>query len=238
MKDRGMFKKNLFLLCALTSVCAPIVADSFHEEDTVDVTKGKKCCRCCSLTVTNNASIGGNLTVGGSETVGGSVTAARFITPSGGPLLNWAVFSNTSGVLTGEIFTWSTTPATSITAGIRNNGGVITLPIGGTFVVTYTVRITATGPIIPGSGGALVFLEQGSTGSGFNTIDQPTVIVHADLLPAGAEIQSQITGQAIIITTSATNNQIQLLPIFQTEYTIPLTGIPDANANMTIQQLI
>jgi hypothetical protein len=244
MEDRGMFKKNLFLICALSAACAPIAAsepDTFHEDEIVDVTKGKKkCCRCCSLTVTNNATIGGNLTVNGSEVVRGSVTAARFISPSGGPLLNWAVFSNQTAVtVDGAPFPWAATPATSVTAGITNNAGIITLPIGGTFFVTYTVRITATGPIDPDNS-AIVLLEQGSTSGSFDVIGQPAVVALTDvIIDDGEIIQSQITAQAIVITTSAADNQFKLVSFLPDNYSIDAAiSSADANATMTIQQLI
>jgi hypothetical protein len=243
MEDRGMFKKNLFLFCALTIAYAPITADTFHEDDTVAKGSNKKCCSCCSLTVKNNAAIGGNLAVRGSEAVGGnlavagSVAAASFITASGGPLLNWAVFSNTSAVAPDTLFPWAATPATSITAGITNNAGIITLPIGGTFLVAYTARVTATGPIVPGNV-ANVALFQGSTGSGFNFINQLAVVTLEDVLIDADVIQSPITGCAIITTTSTADNQIELMAFYAGEYAINAAVFSgDANANMAILQL-
>jgi hypothetical protein len=236
-----MFKKNFLLLCALTAAYAPVAAvapECYREDEIVDVTKGKKCCRCCSLTVTNNASIGGNLSVGGTGTFGGSVTAARFITPSGGPLLNWAVLSNTAAVLTGANVLWGATSASSVTAGITNNAGtgVVTLPIGGTFLVIYTARFTFTA----GPGSASAQLQQGSTGSGFSNISQAAVNnIGALALPATVTEELQLNGYAIVNTTSTANNQIQLPITLVLSATLPLTAVSgDANAELTIIQLI
>jgi hypothetical protein len=100
----------------------------------------------------------------------------------------------------------------------------------------YTARITVTGIVLAGTS-AIVELLQGSTGSGFNNIGQPAVILHSEVLSAGLVTQSQITGYAIVTTTSTANNQIELEALLSTNYTIPTAGAPDANANMTILQL-
>jgi hypothetical protein len=232
-----MFKKNFLLLCALTAVYAPvaIAEECFRDDEIVDVTKGKKCCKCCSLTVTRNASIGGNLTVGG------SVTAASFILASGDTLFNglrnWAVFSNTSTQAggTSAIIPFGGTPLFN-NKGITNAAGVITLPNPGIFLVLYTVKIewaeddTET---------AFATLQQTVTGAGSQVdIGQPAIISSTQTTVVGEVLQTQITGWAIVTTTSTANNQIDLFLNTPTGTSLPapvITG--DANAEIAIIQL-
>jgi hypothetical protein len=236
-----MFKKNFFLLCALTAAYAPVAVaapDCFREDEIVDVTKGKKCCRCCSLTVTNNASIGGNLTVGG------SVTASSFILSSGATLVpglrNYAVFSNITTLTSPgtTVVPFAASSAASISAGISIDGtGVITLPTTGIFLVMYTLRVAATGAIATGTVSAQ--LQQTRTGAGSEVaISQPAVVDLTDVIATvGLEVQSQISGYAIVTTTSTLNNQIDLQVILPAGYTVPATLVPDANAQLTVLQL-
>jgi hypothetical protein len=224
MKDRDMFKKNLFLLCALTSVSAPIAADSSHEEDTVDVAKGN-CKKFNNIRVCNNGLFGG------------SVTAQSFIT-SNGPLFNglrnWAVFSNNAEIAGNGTVPFSATPLFNNTAGITNAGGIITLPVPGIFAVIYTVRVTATPPLV---GDFVATLQQGA-GAIFDILNQPAINTVTDALTAGNSVQNQLTGYAIITTTDTTNNQIELVVLFDTGYTIPAAeAVGDANAQIAIFQL-
>ena len=58
------------------------------------------------------------------------------------------------------------------------------------------------------------------------------------LLPGTVEEEGQLTGYAIVNVTSATNNQIQLAITLSGAASLPVATNPDANANMTILQLI
>jgi hypothetical protein len=225
MEDRDMFKKNLFLICALTAVSVAITADTFHEDEIVDVTKGKKkCCRCCSLRVTNNV------------TVGGSVTANNFINATTGlPVItgarNYAVFSNNSDVDPDTIVPFGSTPLFPNTTGITNNAGVITLPVGGVFAVTYAVRFT-----LSGSGAGVAQLQQGA-GATFANI--PPAINNTGGGTDDSGLLLQATGFALIAATSTANNQIRLLINFlDAGITLPASAVPsDANAQIMITQL-
>jgi hypothetical protein len=232
-----MFKKNLFLFCALTSVCAPIAADSSHEEDTVDIAKGKKCCHCCSLTVTNDTSIGGNLKVGG------SITANSIILPSGDALFNglrnYAVFSNRTpqAANTDLVIPFGATPLFANSTAITNSGVAITLPTTGLFLVMYTVRVqfAANENFV----GAAAFLQQTADGGvTFTPILQPAVESSQQNTAIGEVPQVQISGYAIVVTTSALNNQINVfLELGPNVMLVQSFGTTDANAQITILQL-
>jgi hypothetical protein len=231
-----MFKKNLLLLCALTAAYAPMAV----ADDVADVKgKCKKCCNCASLNVTGNSSLGGSLSVAGAITAGGSVTANSFITPSGAlfnGLRNYAVLSNGSLITAGStdaLVPWSTTLPASVSAGITNAAGVITLPTGGIFLVMYTVRVA----IAAGAAGSAAAQLQQTTASVFGNIAQSAIVFNDDTLAAGTDIDTQISGYAIITTTAATNNQLQLLVSLTADFSVPATSNPDANAQLTILQL-
>lgn len=232
-----MFKKNLLLLCALTAAYAPVA----KAEDADVKGKCKKCCNCASLNVSGGGSIAGALSVGsltssGAITAGSTVSATSFVTPSGAlfnGLRSYAVFSNQSDVLTGETVPFAATPAFS-NSGITNTAGNITLPVSGVFLVMYTVRFG----IAAGANGVGVAQLQQGNGTTFTAITQPAVTDTLDTLPAGTDITSQVSGYAIVTTTSTTNNQINLLLSFSTDFSVsPATAPVDANAQITILQL-
>ena len=64
------------------------------------------------------------------------------------------------------------------------------------------------------------------------------MINSADLLPVGTDVETQISGYAIVTTTSTSNNQINLLITLSTSaFTVPAALDTDANAQITILQL-
>lgn len=233
-----MFKKNLLLLCALTAAYAPVA-----KAEDVDVKgKCKKCCNCASLNVSGGGTIAGALSVGsltssGAITAGSTVSATSFVTPSGAlfnGLRNYAVFSNQAPVLNGTEVPFDE-PSTFNSSAITDNGsGNITLPVGGIFLVMYTVRVAVAAS---STGTATVQLQQGN-GTTFAAITQPAVINTTDTLPAATAIQVQVSGYALVATTSTSNNQINLeVSLSSGGLTVPAVGGTDANAQLTILQL-
>jgi len=225
-----MFKKNLLLACTTLISCAPLFAED-------EVTRGG-CKKFNSVRVCNN------LTVGGSETVSGSVTAGSFILSSGDTLFNglrnWAVFSN-DGAITGpgtETILWDGAPAFT-PKGISNNVGEITLPTTGTFLVMYTIRLTIAGTTALET--AIAHLRQSTVagGGGMTNITQAAITNNSNNLPADVlELQTQLSGYALITTTSTVNNVIDLtINLPAAGITIPVATTPDANAQLTILQL-
>jgi hypothetical protein len=172
-----------------------------------------------------------------SLTVCNSVTAKSFITPEGplfNGLRNWAVLANQAEVLDGANVFWAATPAANISSGItvNNTTGDITLPTSGIFLVQYSVRFTATPD--DSADGAGAQLRQGGVAVSQATINNTSISYSGTDLT----VTPELTGYALITTTSSANNVINLLIGFLTSnITLPAAVGPDANAQMTILQL-
>jgi len=229
-----MFNKKLLIACTCITAYVPLCLAN-DANMCVDI-KGKKCKTFNSVNICNYLNVGGNLTVGGTGTFGGAVTASSFSTPTMGLLFNglrnWAVFSNQEAVGNGGTVLFADASSAN-TAGITNTAGSITLPVGGIFLVMYTVRFSIAAATA--SGLALAQLQQ--TVGGTPTDISFAVINTFDETAAGTAISSQVSGYALITTTSTSNNVINLIIGLDTGFTLPLATGTDANAQITILQM-
>jgi hypothetical protein len=137
-------------------------------------------------------------------------------------------------LISGSTIPFGATPLFANT-GITNNGGNVILPAPGVFSVTYTAKFLATGTA---DGNATVQLYQGS-GTTFAAILQPAITATFDNNTSGADvINAQITGYALIVTTSTGDNQIRVQITFDTGFEFPAPTVTgDANAQIMITQL-
>lgn len=110
-----------------------------RPEDTATRKSSKKCCRCCSLTVSGNASIGGNLAVGGNETIAGNLTVNGTITGAGLNLAYGYVYNTAAQVIAvGTAVTFATNgPLLDVTH--TAGSGSVTVTEAGTYMVQYMV---------------------------------------------------------------------------------------------------
>ena len=212
--------KTALLLSINLLLCSSIFASDVQDDE---ATRGK-CKKFNSLTVCN------------------SVTAKSFITPEGplfNGLRNWAVFTNQAAVTTGNNVFWAATPAANISSGITfdNTTGAITLPTSGIFLVQYSVQFDKT----PFNGSSVGIAQLQQTVAGTPTdLTQATIqgIGATDTATAVTPVSSEeVTGYALITTTSTLNNVINLVISFSGGITFPFSTSDVANAQMTILQL-
>lgn len=177
-----------------------------------------------------------------SLTVCNSVTAKSFITPEGplfNGLRNWAVLTNQAAVGDGDNVLWAATPAGNISPGITVDPatGIITLPTSGIFLVQYSVQFDKT----PFNGSSVGIAQLQQTVAGTPTdLTQATIqgIGATDTVAAATPLSSEeVTGYALITTTSTLNNVINLVISFSNGITFPFSTSDVANAQMTILQL-
>jgi len=158
-------------------------------------------------------------------------------TPAGG-IRNYAVLSNQAAVTDGEKIVWSSSSNVATPHVVLHDSGDISLLIPGEYLVQYTVRLTKT----PFSGTATVVTQLQQTVSGVSSnISQSAVTTNSaidGITDSGPSSQTQITGFAVISTTSSLDNTINLtVAITGENLTIPVTTDLDANAQLMILQL-
>lgn len=211
-------KRALAFLSINLLLCSFIIASDMQDDEATR----SKCKKFNSLTVCN------------------SVTANSFVTPSGplfNGLRNWAVFTNQAEVLDGANILWAATPAANISSGITfdNTTGAITLPTSGIFLVQYSVNFGKTASDITDVG--IAQLQQTVAGAPTNvsqaTINSAFVTDPGETLA----ISEEITGYALITTTSTLNNVINLQITLTANMELGTATGSDANAQMIILQL-
>lgn len=190
----------------------------------------------CSVSA--NCIEAGNI-LANTQTVSGLVTAGSFATPAG-PLVsgisNYAVLLNSFFVTSGDYALWGDTPAGNISAGITLDPttGYVTLPTG-LFLVQYTAKFYLP-PSTFGSGYAI--LAQGPAGGPLVLLDAPPVAIMGISGDTDDSNSSEplVTGDALILVTSAANNTIGLN--IQSYNGMILAGQEgDENAELVILQL-
>lgn len=212
-----------------------------------------------SLEVKNSGSIGYNLSVGqhlnvvndvvvgGNSVINGTVTASEFITPSGplfGGLRNYAVLAHQDFIspldaFNAYTFVWPSN-LINISSGISvDNAGNITLPIQGLFLVQYTVKISLSP--FNSVRSAVIQLQQTVAGTPTN-IDQSAITTNSSTADTDSSIdpqrETQITGYALISTSSNQNNVLSLtVTLAGNNIKIPLATGLDANAQLMIMQI-
>ncbi len=153
-------------------------------------------------------------------------------------LRNYAVFSNQLAVTTGENITWSQASSENTSDISVDGSGNVTLPIHGVYLVQYTVRVTKSPSA--GTSTAVAQLQQTVAGTPTN-ISQAVVTNNVSFDGVTVDVpesQLQITGSALIHTTSTDNNVINLaITITGGNLAIPDTTGTDANAELIILQL-
>ena len=119
-----------------------------------------------------------------------------------------------------------------------DGSGLITLPTSGIFLVQYTVRFDKSP--FNGTSTAVVQLQQTVAGVLAN-VTQPTVTNNNSndgVTAAQPASQVQVSGYALITTTSSTNNTLALgVTITGSNLSVPAASGIDANAQFTILQL-
>lgn len=222
-----MFTKKTLLVSVSMLLCSQLLASEVNNvmDEDEDATRRAKCGKFSSLIVCN------------------SVTANSFVTPSGplfNGLRNYAVLSNQATIPSGDNALWAATPAGNISAGISVNNltGAITLPESGIFLVQYSVRFTYD-PNDTVISVASAHLQQTVAGAPTN-ITQPAITSTTAtevVATEGTDSEVEVTGYALITTTSALNNVINLVVTYTNNFSLLTATLIDANAQMTILQL-
>jgi len=151
---------------------------------------------------------------------------------------HYAVLSNQLEVLNCQNILWNFVDQSIPEDIYVDECGYIILPYSGNFLVQYTVRINKSPN--DGSATARVQLQQTFEGEPSN-IDAPAITHNISVDTVDAAVpgsQFQITGYALIRTTSCEDNVINLkVHLSDESLTIPATSCHDANAQISIVQL-